>query len=140
MTQTIEIERDYAVPLDRLWRALTTPHLIAEWLMPNDFQPKTGHAFQFRMEPSAWWNGVTDAEVLDCTPMTRLSYTWNSSGDEAANGLKTVVTFTLTPLPQGVRLRLEHAGFREDQARNFQGARMGWDRNLGTLATVAERD
>jgi len=30
----------------KIWRALTQPHLIEEWLMKNDFKPVVGPQFQ----------------------------------------------------------------------------------------------
>src|ERR1041385_7634098 len=95
--RAIVIEREMPHSPEKIWRALTEGPLIEEWLMKNEFQPVVGHKFNLRTQPMAHWNGVTDCEVLVVEPNERLSYTWNSSGDEAANGLKTVVTFTLTP-------------------------------------------
>jgi uncharacterized protein YndB with AHSA1/START domain len=79
---------------------------------------------------------VTDCEVLSVAPPDELSYTWNSSGEEAANGLKTVVKWTLEPVDGGVLVRMEQSGFREQDQRNFMGARYGWERNLGELERV----
>ena len=91
-TPSIVIERVMPHPPEKVWRALTQAALIEEWLMNNDFQPVVGHKFNFRAEPMPGWNGVTDCEVLTVEPKKRLSYSWNASGDEAINGLKTVVT------------------------------------------------
>ena len=87
-TRSVVVEREFPFPPERLWRALTQPHLIEEWLMKNDFQPVVGHKFNFRSQPMPGWNGVTDCEVLTVEPNKRLSYSWNGSGDEAVNGLK----------------------------------------------------
>jgi len=46
-TRSVIIERDFACPPERLWRALTQPHLLEEWLMKTDFQPVVGHCFDF---------------------------------------------------------------------------------------------
>jgi uncharacterized protein YndB with AHSA1/START domain len=80
-----------------------------------------------------YWNGVTDCEVLIVEPFQMLSYTWNASGAEAATGLKTVVTWTLTPSERGVTVRMEQSGFRPDEERNYQGANYGWQRNVAAL-------
>ena len=77
------------------------------------------------------WNGVTDCEVLIAQPNELLSYSWNASGDEAVRGLKTVVTWTLTPTKSGVLLRMEQSGFRPEDEQNFQGAKYGWQRFIG---------
>jgi uncharacterized protein YndB with AHSA1/START domain len=138
-TRSLIVEREIAHPPERVWRALTQGALIEEWLMKNDFQPVVGHRFTFRAQPMPHWNGVTDCEVLAVEPQRRLSYTWNASGDEAANGLKTVVTWTLTPTPKGVHLRMEQSGFRPEEEANYQGASYGWQRFVANLEQVVAR-
>ena len=44
-TRSVVVEREIAYPPEKIWRALTQPHLIAEWLMRNDFAPVVGHRF-----------------------------------------------------------------------------------------------
>lgn len=135
-TRSIVIERDLPHPPEKVWRALTQPHLMAEWLMRNDFEPTVGRKFNFRAEPMPQWNGVTDCEVLTVRPFEELSYSWNSSGDQAAGGLRSTVTWTLTPTDSGVRLRMEQSGFRPQDGNFFQGAGYGWQRMLGTLEQI----
>ena len=65
--RTVVVEREIAHPPEKLWRALTRPHLIAEWLMANDFLPDVGHRFQLRGE----WGGVLDCEGLRSSPARR---------------------------------------------------------------------
>ena len=133
------IERELPHPPEKVWRALTQSALIEEWLMANDFEPVIGRKFTLRSAPAPHWNGVTDCEVLAIQPYRTLSYSWRSSGEEAENGLKTVVTWTLTPTPRGVLVRMEQSGFREDQKANYQGASYGWRRFFDQLEGVAER-
>ncbi len=133
--RSVIIERETPHSPDKVWRALTEPALIERWLMKNDFQPMVGHTFHFRAEPRPHWNGVLDCEVLVVRPRQRLSYTWNTSGEEAASGLKTVVTWTLTPTEAGVRVRLEQSGFRRGEE---QGASHGWPRLIDTLERVVK--
>ncbi len=133
------IERELPHPPEKVWRALTQSALIEEWLMKNDFEPVIGRKFTLRTSPAPNWNGVTDCEVVAIQPYRTLSYSWSSSGEEAENGLKTVVTWTLTPTPRGVLLRMEQSGFREDQKANYQGASYGWRRFFDQLEGVAER-
>lgn len=136
--RSIVIEREIAHPPAKVWRALTQTPLIEEWLMKNDFEPVAGHTFNFRATPMPYWNGVVDCQVLEIEPNSRLSYSWNSSGEEAATGLKTVVTWTLSPTNGGTLLRMEQTGFRPDQEANYQGANYGWQRNLESLERVVE--
>lgn len=127
--RTVTVEREFAHPPDRLWRALTQPHLISEWLMKNDFAPKLGHTFKLTGE----WGGVLDCEVLEIEDGRRLSYSWDFLHDDAAYNLKSVVTFTLTPTAKGTHLRMEQAGFRPDQKQAFGGAHAGWRQFLDKL-------
>jgi uncharacterized protein YndB with AHSA1/START domain len=135
-TRSIVIEREMLHPPEKVWRALTQGALIEEWLMQNDFRPVAGRRFNFRATPMPHWNGVVDCEVLVIEPLKRLSYSWNASGEEAANGLKTVVTWTLTPTKSGVLLRLEQSGFRPEEEANYQGARYGWQKFVTGLERV----
>ncbi len=124
-TLSVVVEREIAFPPEKVWRALTQPHLIAEWLMKNDFAPTVGHAFKL----SADWGSV-DCEVLAIEPGKTLSYTW------AAYTLESVVTWTLTPTGAGTHLRMEQAGFRPDQPQNYEGAKYGWQKFFGNLEQV----
>jgi len=136
-TRSLVIERKMLVSPDKVWRALTQSALMEEWLMKNDFEPVVGHRFTFRADPMPHWNGITDCEVLAVEPSKRLSYSWNASGEEAANGLKTVVTWTLTPTEGGTLVRMEQSGFQPEEEQNFQGANDGWPRFIAGLERVA---
>jgi uncharacterized protein YndB with AHSA1/START domain len=136
-TRSVVVERELLHPPEKVWRALTQGPLIEEWLMKNDFQLVVGHRFNLHATPMPGWNGVTDCEVLVVEPNRRLAYSWNASGAEAARGLKTIVTWTLTPTADGVLLRMEQSGFRPEEERNYQGAAYGWQRFIGNLERVA---
>lgn len=131
-TLCVVVERDMPFPPERLWRALTQPHLIEEWLMKNDFAPVVGHQFKLRGE----WGGVLDCEVLVVEPNKSLSYTWNFAHEDAAYALQSVVTLTLTPTSTGTLLRLEQAGFRPHQKQAFGGAKAGWKQFLERLQSL----
>ncbi len=121
-TKTVVVEREMPHPPEKLWRALTQPHLIEAWLMSNDFAPVVGHRFNLR----GGWGGVLDCEVLAIEPERSLSYTWDFKHEDAAYDLKSVVTFTLTPTGGGTHLRMEQSGFRPNQKQAFGGAMAGW--------------
>ena len=126
--RSVVVECELPFPPDKLWRALTEPHLIEQWLMKNDFKPVVHHRFKF----SADW-GAVDCEVLAIEPNRTLSYTW------AAYGLQSVVTWTLTPTSTGTRLHIEQSGFQPDQQQAYQGAKSGWQKFLGDLEQVLAR-
>jgi uncharacterized protein YndB with AHSA1/START domain len=133
--RSVVVEREIAHPPERLWRALTQPHLIEEWLMKNDFAPIVGHRFNLRGD----WGGVLDCEVLAIEPNKKLSYTWNFEHDDAAYNLQSVVTFTLTPTRTGTHLRMEQSGFRTDQKQALGGAVHGWRGFFDKLDEVLAR-
>lgn len=135
--RSLVVERVMPHPPEKIWRALTEGPLIEQWLMKNDFRPVEGHRFQFRAEPNPHWNGVTDCEVLAVEPHRRLSYRWCSSGEEKADGLDTVVTWTLSPAEGGTLVRMEHAGFRPEDEGFYQGAGYGWQKFVKGLERVA---
>ena len=119
-TRSVIVEREMPHPPEKIWRALTQPHLLEEWLMKNDFKPAVGHRFSFRMDPQPGWNGVIDCEVRVVEPNKTLCYSWGTLGLDSA------VTFTLTPTSTGTHLRVEQAGFRPDQKQAYAGATYGW--------------
>jgi uncharacterized protein YndB with AHSA1/START domain len=125
--RSVVVERELPHPPDKIWRALTQPHLIAEWLMKTDFQPVVDHRFNLRGD----W-GTVDCQVMAVEPNTTLSYTW------AAMGLESVVTWTLTPTGTGTHLRMEQSGFRPDQQQAYQGAKYGWQKFFAGLERVVE--
>jgi len=134
-TRSVVVEREIPFPPEKLWRALTQPHLIEEWLMKNDFNPVVGHRFNLRGD----WGGVLDCEVLAIEPLRTLSYTWDFTHDDAAYDLKSVVTFTLTPTSTGTHLRMEQSGFRPGQKQAYGGAIAGWKQFLANLDQVLAR-
>ena len=127
-TLSVVVEREIPYPPEKIWRALTQPHLIEEWLMKNDFQPLMDHRFSLRAD----W-GTVDCQVVAVEPNKTLSYTW------AAYGLESVVTWTLTPTSTGTRLRMEQAGFQPDQQQAYQGAKGGWPRFIANLEQLLAR-
>ena len=127
-TLSVIVEREVAFPPEKIWRALTQPHLIQEWLMKNDFKPVVDQRFRL----SADWGSV-DCQVLTLEPNKSLSYSWD------AMGLESVVTWTLTPTSKGTHLRMEQSGFRPDQQQAYQGAKYGWQKFAAALEQVVAR-
>jgi len=122
-TRSVVVERDIPHSPEKLWRALTEPHLLEEWLMKNDFRPVVDHKFRFTGD----WGGV-DCQVMEVEPNRVLAYTWG------AMGLGSVVTWTLTPTEAGTHVRMEQAGFRlPEQRQAYMGAIGGWQRMFGAL-------
>ena len=120
-TESISFEFDLPHSPEKVWRALTEPALLREWLLPViGFELEPGAAFRFETQPYPGWDGVVNCRILEIEAHRKLSYTW------AVPFLDTVVTFTLTPTASGTRLSLVQSGFKPDQKQAFGGARYGW--------------
>jgi uncharacterized protein YndB with AHSA1/START domain len=120
-TDSLTFEFDLQHSPEKVWRALTDPVLLAEWLLPiAEGKLEAGAAFMFKTQPYPGWDGTVNCRVLEIEAHRKLSYAWT------VPFLDTVVTFTLTPTASGTRLSLVQSGFKSDQKREFGGARYGW--------------
>ncbi len=121
-TEAIAFEFDLPHPPAKVWRTLTDPALLAQWLLPvTNLRLEPGAAFSLTAEPQPGWDGTVNCRVLHVEPQRKLSYDW-----VVGETLSTVVTFTLTPTQTGTHVLLVQSGFTPDQKRNFGGARYGW--------------
>ena len=133
-TGSLSFDFDLPHPPEKVWRALTDPALLAEWLLPViDLKLEPGAAFTFKTQPVGGWDGIVHCRMAEIDTHRKLRYDWRV-GDMA-----TVVTFTLTASAQGTRLSLVHSGFRPDQKQNFGGARYGWKMMGGKLEDLLGR-
>jgi uncharacterized protein YndB with AHSA1/START domain len=120
-SEAIEFQFDLRHPPEKVWRALTEPALLAEWLLPVvNLNLTAGQEFTFRAQPVGGWDGVVNCRMLHSDAPNKLSYAW------VVGDIDTIVTFTLAPTPDGTRLTLVQAGFKPHQKKNFGGARYGW--------------
>lgn len=134
-TEALAFELELRHPPEKVWRALTDPALLAEWLLPVfDFELGAGAAFAFKTQPHPGWDGVVNCRMIEIEPRRKLSYTW-----VVGEMLDTVVTFTLTPTAEGTRLVLVQSGFKPEQRQNFGGARYGWRMMGNKLIELLER-
>jgi uncharacterized protein YndB with AHSA1/START domain len=133
-TESISFEFDLRHSPEKVWRALTDPVLLAEWLLPIvGLELEPGAAFTFSTQPYPGWDGIVSCRILEIEARKKLSYTWS------VPFLETVVTFTLTPTASGTRLALVQSGFKPGQKREFGGARYGWNLMGGKLADLLAR-
>jgi uncharacterized protein YndB with AHSA1/START domain len=133
-TESISFEFDLRHAPEKVWRALTDPELLAEWLLPAiDFKLDLGAAFTFKTQPYPGWDGTVNCQFVEIEVHRKLKYTWS------VPFLETVVTFTLTPTTSGTRLSLVQSGFKPEQKQNFAGARYGWKMMSGKLVDLLAR-
>ena len=132
--ESLSLEFDLPHPPEKVWRALTEPALLAEWLLPVlDLRLEPGAAFTFTTQTREGWDGTVSCRFVEIEPHRKLAYTWS------VPFLHTVVTFTLTPTPSGTRLSVVQSGFAPTQKREFGGARYGWTMMGGRLVDLLAR-
>jgi len=133
-TESISFAFDLHRSPEKVWRALTDPVLLAEWLLPVvELTLEPGAAFTFKTQPYPGWDGIVNCRILEIDAFRKLSYAW------VAGDIDNVVTFTLTPTASGTRLSVVQSGFKPDQKQNFGGARYGWRMMGGKLVDLLAR-
>jgi len=116
---------------EKVWRALTDPVLLAQWLLPVvDLTLKPGAPFRYQGQPHPGWDGIVNCRILAIDAPRMLSYAW------VVGEMDTVVTFTIEPIASGTRLVLVHSGFKQQNQQNFGGARYGWMMMGGKLSDL----
>jgi uncharacterized protein YndB with AHSA1/START domain len=130
-TASISFEFDLHHSPEKVWRALTDPVLLTEWLLPVvGLKLEPGAAFTFKTQPYPGWDGIVNCRMLEIEAHRKLRYAW------VVGDMDTVVTFTLTPTASGTRMSLVQSGFKPDQKQNFGGARYGWKLMGGKLVDL----
>lgn len=133
-SEAVSLEFDLAHAPEKVWRALTDPALVSEWLLPVvDLELQPGAEFVFKAPPLPEWDGVVNCRVIEIEANRTLSYNW------VVGDIDTIVTFTLTPTASGTRLSLVQSGFKPHQKKNFGGARYGLKMMGGRLIDLLAR-
>jgi uncharacterized protein YndB with AHSA1/START domain len=145
--QDIVVDEIFPHVPETIWKTLTTGELISRWMMaPTGFEPVKGKRFTFQTKPAGAWDGSIHCQVLEVIPNERLVYAWKG-GHEGNVGygspLDTVVTWSLSRVENGTRLRLVHSGFvtpKNDSALKTMGE--GWKKvvhNIGETIAGEKR-
>jgi uncharacterized protein YndB with AHSA1/START domain len=133
-TDSISFEFDLQHAPEKVWRALTDPKLLSEWLLPVvALELEPGAEFTFKTQAYPGWDGTVNCRFVEIEAHRKLVYTWS------VPFLDTVVTFALTPTASGTRLSVVQSGFKADQKREFGGARYGWKMMGGKLVDLLAR-
>ena len=139
MSRTIQREILIPQPREQVWRAITDSATLAEWMYPNDFEPRVGHQFTFRVPPNPKVNFdglLVRCEVLECDAPNQLAFSWSAAGL-----VDTRVSFRLEPEGEETRVLFEHSGFEINESfgeQAFKGAEFGWAKMLKQLVDVVE--
>jgi uncharacterized protein YndB with AHSA1/START domain len=142
-TEEIVVDEIFPHAPETIWKTLTSGELMGRWIMaPTGFEPVVGNHFTFQTTPAGAWDGTIRCQVLEVKRNERLVYAWRG-GHEGNAGygspLDTVVTWTLSTVENGTRLRLVHSGFvlpRNDTAYRKMGE--GWKKVVQNLRKTAD--
>jgi uncharacterized protein YndB with AHSA1/START domain len=141
-TREIVVEEEFPHAPGTIWKALTDGALMARWLgmTPTGFKAVKGNCFTYQTTPAGAWDGTIRCEVREAIANERLVYAWRG-GDEGNVGygsrLDTVVTFTLSPVGKGTRLKLVHSGFvLPKNEASYERMSGGWKKVVGRIGEV----
>jgi uncharacterized protein YndB with AHSA1/START domain len=137
VTDNIRRELFIPKPPSLVWQAIADSAALAEWMYPNNFEPRVGHQFTFEVppKPEVGFDGLTvNCEVLQCDEPVLLVFTWS-----AGELVGTQVSFQLQSEGDGTRVFFEHSGF--DVSKPFGkrargGAEFGWTEMLKKLSGI----
>ncbi len=135
------VETEFAVPVEQVWAALTSPAAVAEWWGDHvRFAPQVGGELREQWTDASGQEIVTTGVVTRWDPPSSLEMTW---ADDDWPG-ETQVLFTLEER-DGSRsiLRLEHRGWQalpaERRRRLIDEHAAGWCRHLESLGSYLQR-
>lgn len=121
----LQIRRDFDASPERLWRALTQPEDLVQWLAPGTITPTVGGAAKLDFGDSGI---IIDSLVMAITPGRLLEYGWNGP-DEPARPLR----WEISPFDGGTRLTL---GLSLPASEDAGRAAAGWTAHLEMLAAA----
>jgi uncharacterized protein YndB with AHSA1/START domain len=122
ITKTVEV----GAPPPVVFRALTDPKEIAQWMASEaEFDARVGGEYVFSLHlAERGIDAVATGKVLELVPNQRLSYTFDSTRFGAdPSPVDSVVTWTLDELPGGnARVTLVHKGTAKEQQKETDAA------------------
>lgn len=143
-THDAEFVRDYAVSVDRLWRAITRPDELVQWFGPEGVRIESCEMDFTKIGP--WvctMRGLesgkrfkVSGQVTSVRPPKGgegyVGFTWAWHDDNDVRGYESHVSFTVVATDTGARLTLSHRDLPDMESA--QGHTRGW------LATLPKLD
>jgi uncharacterized protein YndB with AHSA1/START domain len=130
-------------PPEAVFESLVSPEELTQW-WGQDGMYRT-HDWKVDLRPGGERSclatgansdvGSVRGVHLEVDPPRMLSHTWNPSWEPDLP--ETTVRYTLTAVPEGTLLHIEHTGFGA-HLKSQQGHREGWLRVLGWLSNYSK--
>ena len=102
--RSIAFECDLPEPVEKVWRALTTPEIVSEWLMPTDLKAEPGAQFSLE-EPGA---EPIECEVISIEHERSIRLGWRDAEARRQNLSSTVLFEIAETQTGGTHLRIVH--------------------------------
>jgi uncharacterized protein YndB with AHSA1/START domain len=140
LAEAVVIERTFAAPVARVWKALTDVEEMKRWYFDlKEFKPEVGFEFEFIVEHE----GMTYhhlCKITEVIPQRKLAYTWRYKGHEG----NSLVTFELFADGNKTQLKLTHEGletFPKTPSFARKNFMEGWTQIIGSsLKEFVESD
>jgi uncharacterized protein YndB with AHSA1/START domain len=146
---TVTVQRTFAAPPERVYRAWLEPELLRRWLTPFDdlaraeVEERVGGRYRVWHEKDGEPVGGFEAEVLELVPAERLVFKWGIVGPRRLEGpvydSRLTLTFRATS-EGGTELTLVHERLEAlyaDMPELAEQFEAGWALVLAKLAEVA---
>lgn len=128
----IAFERVYPHPVEKVWRALTAPGALGQWLMETDFVAEEGRSFQMSCQNP---QGETDrylCKVITLDPPSRMLWSWVLDGRRDEGEM--MIEITLEEVPEGTHLTIRHSG--DSEPGIIEAFKGGWPDKLSDLEAL----
>ncbi len=118
-----------AAPPEEVYPYFVRPESILRWMGDRAvLDPRPGGEFTLDI------NGVpVRGRYLELDPPHRLVVSWGHAGSRVMPPGASTVEITLTPVPEGTRVRVEHRGLPAEEAAKHA---IGWPHFLARLAVT----
>ena len=140
LAEAVVIERTFAAPVARVWKALTDVGEMKQWYFDlKEFKPEVGFEFEFIVEHEGMKYHHL-CKITEVIPQRKLAYTWRYKGHEG----NSLVTCELFADGNNTQLKLTHEGletFPKTPSFARKNFMEGWTQIIGSsLKEFVESD
>jgi uncharacterized protein YndB with AHSA1/START domain len=140
LAEAVVLERTFAAPVARVWKALTNAEEMRRWYFDlKEFEPEVGFEFEFTVEHEGM-KYCHLCKITEVISQKKLAYSWRYKGHEGDS----LVTLELSADGDKTRLRLTHEGLETfPKAPSFARKNFmeGWTQIIGSsLKEFVESD